>query len=387
MGHFARRAARLPILCVSLAAAAPAAPGRVVWREGVRAVFNGRELTLQDPASKEAARHIELPAETIWASWRPEGVYALVPRSSEPDSASDTAGKLQVLRLLPGAHGWERYANLPKGIGDVRAALPMSDGRLFLVPNGAFLSLPDGSQWAPFLILGQDAQHQWRKVEPVFLEWGPPFRQAAGNDGKPRWFRTTRRYSFLSMAAIETPELSDRLFELENGWAFVDRHHGQIWIFDDKGALKRRLSIYDDLKDTDLDLPGQAFPQAILACEAAPDDVLIIAARNDVAFFFSRKVWPRSTNPADPPPAANFLAREAQAAKDFPDLAWLSVNTRTGDIRTLPAPSGQPSKYTFHPEDPNWHFHFKVSPEGQVTQDDARTPVVKPSPARVKSGG
>jgi hypothetical protein len=248
---------------------------------------------------------------------------------------------------------------------------------LFLVPDGDFFQLVDASQWAPFLIVGRDPAGRWRQVDPVFLEWGPPFVKRQGRSGKPQWVWATQRYRFLSVGRIETPDLQDRLFELDEGWAFLDRHHGFIWIFDGKGALKRRIPIYEDLKETDLDLPSMAFPMAVLACEAAPGGKLILAARNDIAFFFSRKVWPRDADPANPPLAASLLVRETQAAKDFPDLAWMAVDTRSGDVKSMPAPPEQPSKYTFRPGDPNWHFRFTVNPEGQVVSHDPAPPAMK----------
>lgn len=334
---------------------------KVVWNNGVRVVFQGSQVEVDDPSLKAEPLRVDLPTGTLWASWRPGGIYALVPGKEEDGP--------QVLLLPKGGRQWQVYARLPGNIGDVRAAIPMQDGRLFLVPNGAFLNLPDESQWAPFLIAGRDATGKWSRLEPVFLDWGPPFREWLGNDGKPHWRRATRRYTFLSTAAIEAPDLGDRLFELESGWAFLDRHHGLMWVFDAEGSLKRRISIYGDLKDSDLDLPIQACPIAILACETAPGGRLILAARNETAFFFSRKVWPVNLDPTASPEQSAYQLREAQAAKDFPNITWMMVNTEKGEVIPMSAPPDLPSHYVFHPENPDWHFHFKVNSGGQASPE------------------
>lgn len=342
---------------------------RVVWFPDRQIQADGRELVIHSAMPGEKDQTIKLPPYAAWTSWRPDGIYALV----GVPPADNAPAHLEVLRRVEGSTTWEPYAVLPKELNGVRAALPTADGRLFLIPNGAFLQIPgadknDMRAWAPFLLMGRDIQGKWTKFETLNLGWGLPFDAPLGKDGKPVWAKATHRYNFLGSARIETPELQDRLFELEEGWALVDRHHGMIWVFDAKGAVKRHISIYEAFKDEDLDLPLTAFPISVLACESAPDGKLILAARNDIAFFFTRKAWPVASDPKNPELASSYLLRQAQAAKDFPDITWKVVDTQTGEVRTIPAPKGQPSKYTFRPEDPNWHFHFQVGADGQVVE-------------------
>jgi hypothetical protein len=342
---------------------------RVVWFPDRQIQADGRELVIHSAMPEEKDQTIKLPPYAAWTSWRPDGIYALV----GVPPADNAPAHLEVLRRVEGSTTWGPYAVLPKELNGVRAALPTADGRLFLIPSGAFLQIPgadknDMRAWAPFLLMGRDIQGKWTKFETVDLGWGLPFQVPRGKDGKPDWTKRTRRYAFLESGRIETPEIQDRLFELEEGWALVDRHHGMVWVFDAKGAVKRHIPLYEAFKDEDLDQPVTAFPTAVLACESAPEEKLILALRNDTAFFFSRKVWPTAFDPQNPELASSYLLRQAQAAKDFPDITWKVVDTQTGEVRTIPAPKGQPSKYTFRPEDPNWHFHFQVGADGQVVE-------------------
>lgn len=340
---------------------------QVVWSHGKKIEIDGRHLVLSPTISVEREREVDLPPSTVWASWRNEGIYALVVDAAHPSEKE----RLVVLMKPTGSPAWKTYAHLPDGLEGIRAAIPTADGKLFLVPNGAFVHDPTANKndlkaWSPFLILGKDGKGDWTELKPINLDWGPPFLTPLGPDGKPAWSKTTRRYSFLSSARIETPNLQDRLFELEDGWALVDRHHAMIWVFDSNGVLKRHISTYASLKDEDLDLPLMAFPTAVVACESAPDGKLILAIRNDIAFFFSRKTWPVAHDPQTQTPASDYLWRQGQAAKDFPEIAWKVVDTQSGEVHTIPSPAGLPSKFVFRPEDPNWTFRFQVGSDGQV---------------------
>lgn len=361
----------LPVLLVCLDTAAsglhPSAAARVVWLPGHRLLIDARHVLDEDLAAGGKIQDAPLPPDTIWVSSRPEGLYTLV----AVPPADGTPAHLEVKRHLAGAETWDAYAVLPPGLEGVRAALPTSEGRLLLVPNGAFLGIPgadpgDMRAWAPFLLLGKDAQGRWNRFEPVDLGWGPPFRTRPGKDGKPVSAKATLRYDFLGSARLETPDLEDRLFELEEGWALVDRHHGMVWVFDARGRVKTSITLYETFKEKDLDLPLASFPTAVLACEAAPGGRLILALRNEVAFFYARKTWPVNQDPKNPAAGGSDLLRQAQAAKDFPEIVWKEVDTQSGDVRTLQAPAGLPTTYAFRPEDPNWHFRFAVTAEGEI---------------------
>lgn len=363
----------LSAACLASSPSKATAKARVVWRQQQKLLIETSQVVLP-----EAPAPIQLPPDTFWTSWRPEGLYALV------DVAGTEKGPahLEVLKRAAGSTAWDLYAVLPEELNSVRAALPTADDRLFLVPNGAFLQVPGAADaaWAPFLLMGKDSQGKWTKFESVNLDWGPPFQQRPDSNGQSSRTKSIRRYNFLASAQIEAPELQDRLFELEDGWAALDRHHGMIWVFDAKGTVKRHISLYEAFKDEDLDLPLRAFPISVLACESAPEEKLILAVRNDVAFFISRKVWPINSNPQDPELAGSYRLRQAQAAKDFPEITWKVVDTKTGETRTIPAPEGLPSKYVFRPEDPNWYFHFEVGPDGQVESAKPSKPIPTPNP-------
>lgn len=348
---------------------------QTVWLQERTIHSDSRHLVIHSTDEQSRDRRIDLPPLTLWTSWRPDGVFAL---AGIPASDKEPA-HLAVLRHKEGTSTWDTFANLPQSLRDVRAAIPTSDGKLFLIPNGGFLQIPgaddnDMSAWAPFLIMGLDGQGRWTQFHPVNLDWGFPFATPRRADGKPDWSKVTHRYAFIGSGRIEAPDFQDRLFELEDGWALVDRHHGMVWVFDAKGALKRHISLYEAFKDEDLDLPLMAFPTSVLACESAPDGKLILAIRNDIAFFFSRKAWPVSIDLKNQPPASDYLLRQAQAAKDFPDILWKVVDTQTGEVRTISNPQGLPSKYVFRPEDPNWTFHFQVGLDGQVVSPARSTP-------------
>lgn len=352
---------------------------QVVWCPGKKVQIDGRHLVLSTTVSRNEDREIELPPSTLWTSWRDEGIYALV----APSARAGEKQRLTVLVRPTSTSTWRIYASLPDGLEGVRAAIPTSDGRIFLAPNGAFVHIPgtdkdDMKSWSPFLIIGRDTKGEWTRFEPVNLDWGLPFFTPLGVDGKPVWSKVTRRYSFLSSARIETPNIQDRLFELENGWALVDRHHAMIWVFDSRGTLKRHVSLYAGFKDEDLDLPLMTFPTAVLACESSPDGKLVLAIRNDIAFFFSRKTWPVTGDPKNQTLASDYLLRQTQAAKDFPEITWKVVDTQTGDVYSIPNPEGLPSKYVFRPEDPNWTFRFQVGSDGQVISPVHSRP--KPTP-------
>ena len=361
------------VACLACTWIAAAVPSRVVWRELKRIEIQKDVVVLKDTLGIAKPQERRLPTGTLWASWRPEGLYALVQRTGESSASADEQGNsskpptwLEV--LVQRSNGeWEVEAKLPPWCGNVRAALPLKDGRLFLVPNHAFLGPEDGSGWFPFAIWGPDAKGLWTRVESVYLDWGPPFKESQGPKGEKQWSHFNHKYAFLTSAGIETPELEDRLFELDSGWAFVDRHHGLIWIFNDEGKVRRRIEIYEELKDEDLDKPLQVYPMGILACESAPDDHLILAGRSAPAFFFSRLSRPIHESEGGIPRTPDYRFQEAIAAKEFSEIQWWEVDTSTGRVWNRASPKGAPARYVFRPEDPNWNFHFQVDTEGQVS--------------------
>ncbi len=363
----------------------------VIWTPAQRIAFSTGAVQFTSVVGEERRSLVPLPPDTIWASWREDGLYALVLTQATiaaDAGVSKSTSRLRVLRQAAGLSDWECFAEIPEYLAmSVRAALPTSDGRLFLVPNGAFLPLSDESDWAPFLLMGRDGQGRWNQFEPVNLEWGPPFKKQLGADGRISWKSSSRHYLFLASAQPEAPDLADRLFELQDGWAFVNRHHGLIWVFDAKGKCLRRISLYNQLKDEDLAGSLADFPTAVLGCATAPGDRLILAARNQIAFFVCRKIWPLVSTQGTTLPDLQW--RETQAAQDYPEIAWFEVDLMSGSIKSLTQPKGLPSKYVFRPEDPNWHFPISIGLDGGIdtttpTPNQASVPIppITPVPHR-----
>lgn len=363
------------LLACALAGAAttpaPEASVRTVWRDDCTIRVHQDRMLVQSTVDAKP-REFSLPPGTLWASWRPEGIYALLFREEEskenaaptapPPEGPSTRERLQV--VVNRGKGWELLATLPPWLNQIRAAIPTKDGRLFLVPGQGFLSTEDLSAWFPFAILGPDAQGRWTQLDPVYLEWGKPFLQSRNPKGELQWSRMNPRYAFIAGARIETPEIQDRIFELDSGWAFLDRHHGLIWVFGEDGKLLRRIALYDELKDEDLDRPFMSFPTGVLACETAPGGRLWLAGRNDTAFFFSRVARPILGPDGKPSDRSDYLIQQTISSRDFPDLQWWEVDTDTGQAWHRPAPAGAPAHYQFNPDDPNWHFHFRVGSDG-----------------------
>src|SRR5690348_5407238 len=80
---------------------------RVVWRQSNKATIDAHQIRIEG-----AQTPIALPPDTLWASWRPDGIYALASIAATDKIPSH----LEVLCRLEGSTAWESYAVLPKGL-------------------------------------------------------------------------------------------------------------------------------------------------------------------------------------------------------------------------------------------------------------------------------
>lgn len=357
-GHVIRASGRglnrlLAAWVVFVAPARCEAQTRVVWRQGKRIEITKTRLQItsaDDPSIIQQT--IQLPPLCLWTSWTTSDVYCLV----ETEGGDDA--KRKVVRR--GADGvWVAYATIPKGLESVHAALPTSDGGLFLIPSSGLFNFGNRLA-APFVKLYQDPKGAWTIAKPIGLEWGVLRREVLPN-GKEH-YTNFGRYLFTFSAAIEAPDLGDRLLELQQGWAFLDRHHGFIWVFGEDGVLKSRISIFDDLKDEELDHePIASFPVGILGCESAPGGRLLVASRSDAAFYFSRKVRPVLVNGKVSPAS---VGQDDIAEQEFPEIQWWEVDTTAGQAHRIPTPEGLPSKIPVGATRKNWTIQFRVDSRG-----------------------
>lgn len=343
----------LAALVVLIAPPRCEAQTRILWRQGKQILISNVQIQIKNlEDSSSIPQTIQLPPSCLWASWTPDGVYCLV-----EGEGGDGAGRNVVKRGSNGA--WVAYATIPKGLESTHAALPTSDGGLFLVPQSGLFTF--GNQVAaPFVKLTQNPKGDWTIAKPVGLEWGE-LRREFLPDGREH-YTNFGRYLFTFSAAIEAPQLDSRLFELPQGWAFLDRHHGFIWIFGQDGTLTFRVSLFDDLKDEELDHePIASFPVGVLACESAPGGHLVIAGRSDAAFYFSRKIRPILVNGNATPLS---VAQGDIADRDFPEIQWWDVDTRVGQAHHIPTPEGLPAKIPVGASRQNWTFRFWVDSNG-----------------------
>lgn len=359
-------------LIVPAVSRASAPQGRVLWRDHQRIEVTARELKIWDlPAEPRPVRTITLPPDCIWATWRRDAAYALV---REPSASGD---QLEV-RVCSDGRLWSSLARIPKAFQATRAILPLADGSLLLVPSFGLFTLGDnGEVAAPFIKLSRNGKGGWALASPLGLDWGV-LHQAIGPGNRP-YYKHFGRYLFTFSAAVEAPDLRDRLFEFEDGFAFLDRHHGLVWIFDDAGDLKTRITLYEDLKDDELDQdPIAKFPVGILASESAPDGILWVAGRTEPAFFFSRRNRPMVVHGAVTPLE---LEQARISERDFPDLQWWRVDLKEGQATTVPPPQGAPSQVPTGEDHLAKPFHFAVGSDGRLAFSPW-TPPDSPVPAK-----
>lgn len=354
------------VVVTALASSPAAAPRpRIFWRDQQRIEVDSRQMKIRDlPSDPRPDRIITLPPECLWATWRADAAYALV-RKPPADG-----GGLEV-RVCSDGRTWNLLAMVPKAFQATRAVLPLSDGALLLVPSfGLFTLGEQGEIAAPFIKLSRDGKGDWNLATPLGLDWGV-LHQELGPGNRPH-YHLFGRYLFTFSAVVETPELSDRLFEFEDGFAFLDRHHGLIWIFNDAGELKTRISLYEDLKDEELDQdPIAKFPVGILACEAAPDGLLWIAGRTEPAFFFARKNRPMVVHGAVTPLE---LEQARISELEFPDLQWWRVDLKAGQAAAVSAPQGAPARVPTGEDHLAKPFHFTVGADGRLAFGPSGSP-------------
>lgn len=326
---------------------------RILWWQDKKIEISKTQILIKgiDNASP-ILETIQLPPACLWASWRPDGIYCLVEAEGRKG-----AERRVVRREYDGS--WAAFATIPKGLESVYAALLADDGVLFLIPRSGLFKF-GGQLAAPFVKLSQDAKGDWTIAKPVGLEWGVLQREILPN-GREH-LTNFGRYLFTFSAAIEAPDLADRLFELPQGWAFLDRHHGFVWVFGEDGVLKSRISLFDDLKDEELDHePIASFPTGVLACESAPGGHLLIAGRSDAAYYFSRKVRPLLVDGKVTPLSTG---QDNISDREFPEIQWWDVDTEVGQAHRIPTPEGLPSKIPTDASRRNWTFHFSVDSNG-----------------------
>lgn len=342
----------LIVIFAGLSSIQGAGQSRTLWLQDKEIQISPNQVVVIGLDGQAVLQKIQLPPACLWASWRQSDLYCLV----DGDDGNQAARKV-VKRELDGT--WKTFAFIPKGLGSVRAALPTSDGGLFLVPQSGLFTF--GNQIAaPFVKLSQDPKGAWTIAKPVGLEWGV-LRREIRPDGREH-YTNFGKYLFTFSAAIEAPDLGDRLFELPQGWAFLDRHHGFVWVFGEDGNLKSRILLFDDLKDTELDHePIASFPVGVLGCESAPDGHLLIAGRSDAAFYFSRKVRPILVNGKVTPSS---VGQDDIAEREFPEIQWWDVDTKLGQAHRIPTPDGLPSKIPIGATRQNWVFRFRVDSSG-----------------------
>ncbi len=329
-----------------------AGQSRTLWSQEKEIQISPNQVVVIELTDQASPLKIQLPPACLWVSWRQGDLYCLV----DGDDGNQAARKI-VKREPDGT--WQTFATIPKGLESVRAALPTSDGGVFLVPKFGLFTF--GNQIAaPFVKLSQDPKGAWTIAKPIGLEWGVLRRETLPN-GKDH-YTNFGKYLFTFSAAIEAPDLGDRLFELPQGWAFLDRHHGFVWVFGEDGDLKSRVSLFDDLKDEELDHePIASFPVGVLGCESAPDGHLLIAGRSDAAFYFSRKVRPVLVNGRVTPSS---VGQDDIAEREFPEIQWWDVDTKSGQAHRIPTPEGLPSKIPIGATRQNWILHFRVDSNG-----------------------
>lgn len=260
--------------------------------------------------------------------------------------------------------------------------VPLRKEGLFLGACSAFGFVKDGkSSLIGIFRLREDGKLILEDVADIRLEH-PLFRI-----GKPKPDET---FVALDPAYTALAPFLEHLIQTDDYLVFASIRAGILWILDrERGSVRRTVNLYSV---EDKDLGGTSdLETAILGIQPRSDGKVVIAARDEVAFWTAGKffkyqkkenhkaIWEEDAGPTtdatDDP-----LHRKLEAfsaIRTFGDIRWWELDPITGKLEQI-YPEGAPTRIQTPQDLKRFHFYFEPGDKLKTSLDPAPANVLQP---------
>lgn len=343
---------------------------RPIWSQGRLYLASPSALVEMVNPTRTPSRTLPAPTGTIWMGFRRGMAWAVSAPLLERDAPKGVT--LQEQKAYPRIRQrilvsedfatWQTWAEVlvprsnegPNKIISVFATGP--DEALVRWQNGVWLN----GRMESMAILRRNPESGSHLEWLVFADLGEGIFLSAGESATQQTTPTRvieyegKKYTYNlkhRLMAIDTMPLNPRAMveglpciELDDGLVMVNRHYGFLWVFDEKGAFRRRLSLFDLGKDETLCQIRTYWnhERAVLGIQPTREGQVLVATRSMDAVLFARKNEPLLNADGEPERPALFEARRRWAWQDHPDIWWWLVDPKNGTVSRTSAPFGAP---------------------------------------------
>lgn len=340
MTTFRKNMLVIPLLATTLLAqSTPLPPSNtdvmsvpLVWAEGKAVRCGEKDLSFEGPEPSNR-RKVLLPGGTRFGTYGQGASWALVASEDGQKIFRSEDGKI-----------WKAWGVLPKNLPPISQFVPLEKDRIFLF--GKMSAFTIGKNASPLAVARRADSGDITLENLEGLEMKEPLASLGlssaivpSNAGGPIF---NRKYKFLYQMSY-SPE--KHLVQYPDGFAVVVPHTGWIFLFDNRGRLKKRVYIVKEIDEQAL-ASYWAYEKVILGCRPRKDGSLLIATRSQDAVLTARKAFPildpASGRPLDPEVA---LRNDIQAMQVFPEIEWWSLDPSSGKLTQEDSPEGAPRRF------------------------------------------
>lgn len=341
------------------------AVGRVYWLEGRKIRILPDKIEINGPLP---AQHYSMnpPAHSVWMTFGQGSVWALTKETTSFEKKIDSEINPIVIQYLWRSTdfcSWEKYGVLAPPLVEAGAFLPLEEGLILFFTRAGFQF--SSGHWAPMYIAASNDQGTLVLKKLVQLDIGEPLhlRPGARAPEGPELNAYTSNKNFLIYKNIQF-EFPIPIYQLDSGYFIVSKHMGVFWYFDMKGNLKKRYQLFELMKDDDFSNIWK-FERAIIGCNSAPDQRLLVASRTKEAVFLAQGFYPSIVD-EDKNLVDRHLAkyREQQNRNTFPDIIWWELDPESASSKRIDPPPGAPIDIRNLPIGRDLSFSFRG--DGQI---------------------
>lgn len=333
--------------------------GRTIWSNGKKIIIRNNEITIFLPAQSVPV-HLQAPRGSVWVTFSQESAWALTNENRKENLQKSDEPVIQRVWRSEDLTTWKAYGDLDTKSGPIRAIIPIDGDRFFIVPRSSFVFF--NGAYSPFFLAGLNETGQLTFKEAVHLDLGEPFTLLPGHQAPVTSdftkYQANPKYLIYKNLIFES---QSPIYQINSGFFIGSMHMGIFWYFDDKGKLKKRYQLFDQMKDEDFANIWK-FDRAILGCQVSPDHRLFIASRNKEAVFLGQTFYPSVFDQDKKIVEAELIKiREEKNRNSFPDIEWWEIDPSEAspkrispppfapvDIRTIP--TGKSVVFSFRPD-------------------------------------
>lgn len=339
----------------------PPMTGPVIWGDGVVFLFPSfdedgihGQLRIESQNGK-VERSIALPKGTVCTDVSEEKVYAMVPVPLEQGAQGDYRWTNRIYAREVSGGAWREVAHAKNRSREWSRFARLENGN-FLAVSIRPVFIGDGG-YSPFGILQPREDGELRqKAAPLCGFERPVWQEKLGPRGAG--ILNYKHLWMLAPTILRTP--THIVVGLEDlGWFFIFRAKD--------GGFERRVGLFDFIDEKALSGDQFHYPYVGLGAQVRSDGRILIASRSMDAVQNAHLVF-SSKFPAeiakDPGRALDWYRKtepiREQNLKQFPQIAWWTLDPVTGRIEKETPPARFPDRVSSISEMRNWNWRFKA---------------------------